>query len=110
MKKKEVIKDERDFNHIIKNSPFIKNKAFVIYIRKKKEGKPNFGLAISKKTGNAVCRNKLKRRTRSIIDEVKETFPNERDYIIMIKRNCLEINFQEMKKNLIQLIKEIKWK
>ena len=55
-----------------------------------------------------MVRNKLKRQVRAIIDNIKENFPNGRDYIIMIKRNCLEINFQEMKKNLIQLIEEIK--
>lgn len=103
-----MVKEEKEFNDIIKNSPFIKNKAFVIYIRKKKDHEPHFGLAISKKTGNAVCRNKLKRRVRAIIDEVKETFPNERDYIIMIKRSCVELSFQEMKRYLIELIKEIK--
>lgn len=108
MKKREVIKEEREFNAIIKNSPFIKNKAFVIYIRKKNISSPNFGLAISKKVGNAVCRNKLKRRTRAIIDEVKETFPKQRDYIIMIKRSCVELSFIEMKDKLIELIKEIK--
>ena len=108
MKKKEMIKEERDFNAIIKNSPFIKNKAFVIYIRKKKMEVPHFGLAISKKVGNAVCRNKLKRRVRAIIDEAKESFPNSRDYIIMIKRSCADLSFQEMRRNLIELIKEIK--
>ncbi len=108
LKKKEIVRYEREFNDIIKNSPFIKNKAFVIYIRKKKISKPHFGLAISKKTGNAVCRNKLKRRTRAIIDEIKESFPKERDYIIMIKRRCVELSFIEMREALIELIKEIK--
>ncbi len=108
MKKNEVVKKEQDFNRIIKYSPFIKNKCFVIYIRKKKVENPCFGLAISKKTGNAVCRNKLKRQVRAMIDEVKEIFPKERDYIIMIKRSCVESSFQEMKSNLIELIKEIK--
>lgn len=108
LKKKEMVKKERDFNDIIKNSPFIKNKAFVIYIRKKESVSPNFGLAISKKVGNAVCRNKLKRRVRAMIDLTKESFPNNRDYIIMIKRSCVELSFAEMKDKLIELIKEIK--
>lgn len=108
MKKKEVVKDKRDFNNIIKEAPFIKNKCYVIYIRKKEEETPKFGIAISKHTGHAVLRNKLKRQLRALIDEQKETFPKSRDYIIMIKRNCVELSFQEMKNNLIELIKEIK--
>lgn len=110
LKKKEVVKKEQEFNLIIKHAPFVKNKAFVIYIRKKEEASNRFGLAISKKVGTAVCRNKLKRQVRAILDEVKDSFPKERDYIIMIKRNCIELNYQEMKMYVIELIKEIKKK
>ena len=107
LKKIEVVKKEQEFNTIIKHAPYVKNKAFVIYIRKKDSSSIRFGLAISKKVGNAVCRNKLKRQLRAILDEVKESFPKERDYIIMIKRNCIELNYQEMKIHIIELIKEI---
>ncbi len=108
MKKREVVKSKQEFNDIINNSPFFKNKSFVIYIRKKKEKNSRFGLAISKKVGNAVTRNKLKRQLRAIIDEAKDIFPNTSDYIIMIKKKCVSLSFQEMKNELIELIKEIK--
>lgn len=107
MKRFEMIKDKKDFSDMINNSKFFKNKYFTIYIRKRKDNYIKFGLAISKKVGNAVVRNKLKRQVRVIIDDQKDIFPKSQDYIIMIKRNCLEINFQEMKNSLIQLIKEI---
>ena len=107
MKKCEVVKSKQDFNSIINHSPFLKNNSFVIYIRKKEEAKPHFGIAISKKTGNAVKRNKLKRQTRAIIDGLKDVFPNHRDYIIMIKRSCKEVSFWQMKSDLESLIKEI---
>ncbi len=108
MKKYEVIKKKEDFNKIIKTCPYYKNKFFTIYIRKKKISKTCFGLAISKKVGNAVLRNKLKRRLRSIIDKNKDIFSNSCDYIIMIKKDCAVTTFQELEKKLIELIKEIK--
>lgn len=108
MKKQEVVKSKIDFNNIIKNSPFIKNQSFVIYIRKKEEEKSKFGIAVSKKLGNAVTRNKLKRRTRAILDELKINFPKRKDYIIMIKKSCVDLSFSKMKEDLESLIKEIK--
>lgn len=108
MKKQEVVKSKIDFNTIIKNSPFFKNKNFVLYIRKKEEPNKKFGIAVSKKLGNAVVRNKLKRQVRAIIDELKEDFPNYYDYIIMIKKSCVDLPFINMKKDLEDLIKEIK--
>ena len=108
MKKKETIKSKQTFNDIINNSPFFKNRSFVIYIKKKNSLIPNFGIAISKKTGNAVTRNKLKRQTRVIIDELKENFSNYQDYIIMIKKKCVELSFHEMKRDFKNLLEEIK--
>lgn len=108
MKKREVIKKKQEFNEIIHTCPFIKNKYFTIYIRKKDEEKVKFGLAISKKVGNAVVRNKLKRQVRTIIDNNKELFSNNHDYIIMIKVNCVEVSYQKLNEKMIELIKEKK--
>lgn len=108
MQKHEVVKSKIDFNNIIKNSPFLKNKSFVLYIRKKEATNKCFGIAVSKKLGNAVTRNKLKRRVRAIVDNLKEFFPNNRDYIIMLKKSCIELSFKDMKNDLENLIKEIK--
>lgn len=108
MKKNEVVKKKEDFNSIIKTCPFFKNKYFTIYIRKREENISNFGLAISKKVGNAVVRNKLKRQLRMIIDKNKDIFSKSCDYIIMIKKECVEASFQELEKKLTELIKEKK--
>ena len=61
MKKYEVLKKKEEFNEIIKTCSYFKNKYFTIYIRKRENNFARFGLAISKKVGNAVVRNKLKR-------------------------------------------------
>ena len=108
MKKYEVVKKRKDFNLIISTCSFIKNKYFTIYIKKRENNFACFGLAISKKVGNAVTRNNLKRKIRAIIDQHKENFAKNCDYIIMIKRECVLISFHELEKNLVDLIKEKK--
>ena len=108
MKKREIVKSKIEFNQIINESPYRKNDCFTIYIKKKEEPIPRFGIAISKKTGTAVERNHLKRQTRAIVDTLKQNFKNNCDYIIMIKKGCKLKTYQEMKDALEQLIKEIK--
>ncbi len=105
MKKIEVVKDQREFDSIIKTSPFEKNKYFLLYNKESDVNFPRFGIAVGTKVGNAVTRNRLKRQIRAIIDKNKKLFSNHRDYIIIVKRNCLEISFHEMEQNLISLIK-----
>ncbi len=108
MKRKEMIKAKKDFTDIIKNYPFVKNQYFIVYIRKKNILQNNYGIAISNKIGNAVLRNKIKRQVRNIIDEYKNMFPKNTDYIIMIRKTCACSKFHILKENLYNLIKEIK--
>ncbi len=110
MKRCETIKDKEVFNSIIREGKFSKNKYFVIYNKEKAVFKNKIGIAISKKTSNAVGRNKLKRRVRSIIDENRNLFKKDLDYIIMIRKSCDEESFQVLKTSLVALLKETKEK
>ena len=86
MKKNEMIKKHQEFTDIIKNSRYVKNRNFTLYIRNSEYEYPHFGIAVSKKLGNAVERNKIKRRMRVILDENKNSLLNNKDYIIIMKR------------------------
>ncbi|MFI3260774.1 MAG: ribonuclease P protein component [bacterium] len=104
MKKREVVKKAREFDYIINKGKRIKNDAFNVFITKTKSEIPLFGIAVSKKLGNAVERNKQKRQIRNIIDKNKKNFSNNNKYIIMIKKNGIEMTFEEKEKKLIKLI------
>ena len=106
MKKREIIKSKKEFSNLIQNSKFIKTKEFVIYYKDNNINKKRFGIAISNKVGNAVTRNKLKRQTREIIDKLKTLFQNNKDYIIMIRKGCLESSFDSKLKSLENKLKE----
>ena len=109
MKKREMVKKKEDFNDIIRTCPYKKNKYFTLYIRKREESYPHFGLAINKHVGNAVVRNKLKRQVRVLVDKNKGIFSKDSDYIIIIRKDCLNLSFEEMEKNILNLfIKEKK--
>ncbi len=106
MKKNEVVKNNLYFNQIIQKGIFVKNEYFVIYIMKTKLEKPHFGIAVGKKIGNAVIRNKIKRQIRNIIDNNKLLFPNNNDYIIMIKKSVLNEKFKTLNESFNKLVKE----
>ena len=108
MKKFEIIKNNLEFNNLIKNSNFIKSNYFVIYSNESNYNYPRFGIAISTKFGKANIRNYFKRITRNMIDLNKKSFSNNKDYIIMIKKTCLDMKYNDLLIDFEKLLKELK--
>ena len=106
MKRIETIKDQKLFNNIIRKGNFVKNNYYVIYNIMKEDQKIKFGIAISNKVGNAVTRNKLKRQTRSIIDSHRNLFKNSNNYIIMIRKGSVGMNYNTLERALIELLEK----
>ena len=106
MKKKNIIKKEKDFTNIINNYPYQKNDYFVIYYKENDE-KNRYGITVPKKTGKAHIRNKIKRRIKNIIDLNEKNIHKYYDYVIIIRKRLLELNYKQIELNLISLMKEI---
>lgn len=69
MKRENRILKRQEFDEIIRNFPFVKSKNFVIHFRKRTEGAARIGVAVGKKNGIAVTRNRIKRQVRAMIGE-----------------------------------------
>ena len=105
MKKINIVKKNRDFSRIIKNNRPIKSNLFVIYLEKNTNDIYKFGISASKKVGNAVTRNRVKRQIKSILD--KNTYKNNFNCIIIIKKDIIDKSFNEMSKDLNILINKL---
>ena len=98
MKKINIIKENIEYNRIIKNIKPFKYKEFIIFKEDKEESTYKFGFSISKKIGKAVVRNKIKRQLKNIID--KKHYKNNFNCIIMVTRSILDIDYSIMEKDL----------
>ena len=101
-----------DFKSLL-NGKKISNKYLTIFF-KKLSGKSNKYLNISfvaqKKLGNAVKRNKIKRRLRNIMNDAlkKINIRMEYSYLIISKRNVFDGKFSDIKETVIKDFKKIK--
>ena len=106
MKKTEIIKKSYEFSKIINKRKAIKNKYFSIFYQTNQE-KNYYGISVPKKTGNAVTRNKIKRQTKSIIDNNKISIPKSYDYVIIVREWVKNIDYSKMQTELINLFNKV---
>ncbi len=107
MKKINIVKKNEDFKRIIDLNKCIKNNVFIIHYGSNNLKYYRFGISVSKKIGNAVTRNYYKRIIRNIVDNHKKLYSNGKDYIIILRKACIEMNFKEIEDSFLQLIGKI---
>ncbi len=106
MKKLYIVKTSKDFEKIISSKNLVKNQSFIIYKKANTLPYDRFGISVSKKLGNAVFRNKYKRKIRAIIDNYKKSYNYHKDYIIIFRKGGENKSFQDLEKDFLQLMKE----
>lgn len=106
MKKINIIKENKDFERIMNMVKPYRNKDFLLFVEKSPNIKIHkFGISVSKKLGNAVTRNLLKRQIKSIID--KKLYQNNFNCIIILRKEILQDDYITIENSLFDLISKI---
>ncbi|AQY52393.1 ribonuclease P [Listeria weihenstephanensis FSL R9-0317] len=106
MKKAYRIKKDDEFQRVFKKGKSFANRQFVVYIFKREDlAHFRIGLSVSKKIGNAVVRNHIKRRIRQSFHELNEQIVQGYDYIIIARKPAANMDFHEIKKSLTHVLK-----
>lgn len=104
MKKVNIVKKEQDFENIIKNGVCCKNRFYIIHRIDNNLSFDRYGISVSKKLGNAVFRNKYKRKLRSIIDNYKKVYVNHQDCIIILRKEAIGKKFSVLEEEFTSLM------
>ncbi|MBM7693575.1 ribonuclease P protein component [Peribacillus deserti] len=106
MKKKLRIKKNEEFQTVFQKGESVANRQFVIYILEKSDQDYfRIGLSISKKIGNAVVRNQIKRYIRQAFLELIQDITPGRDYVIIARKPAADLDFFEVKSSLIHALR-----
>jgi ribonuclease P protein component len=98
------IKKKVEFDTIFSVKDSVANKRFVVY--QLSSGKSHFRVAISvsKKLGNAVLRNRVKRLVRHALRPLSQQL-SKTDFVIICRKGVETLTFDEIQENLIHVLK-----
>ncbi len=92
MTRRHRLSRSRDFDAVYRKGRAVSTRYLVLHTfpRDADEGGetedgPRLGLAVPRKLGGAVERNRVKRRLRAAFDEVKDELPRENDYVLVAR-------------------------
>ncbi|MDQ0271967.1 ribonuclease P protein component [Cytobacillus purgationiresistens] len=106
MKKEFRVKKNKEFQEAFKRGKSFANRQFVVYsLQKGEQLHFRIGLSVSKKIGNAVMRNQIKRYIRQAFHELDADLKQDYDYIIIARKPVSSMDFHEIKKSLIHVLK-----
>ena len=106
------LKKQKDFKSIIKGEK-INNKYLTIFFRKlsdKSNKNLNISFVVQKKLGNAVKRNKVKRRIKMIVTQISKIIKINLNYsyLIIAKKTIINAKFFDIKETILKDYKKIK--
>nr|WP_281172490.1 ribonuclease P protein component [Ectobacillus panaciterrae] len=106
MKKTNRIKKNAEFQAVFQKGKSSANRQFVLYCLDK-PGQSDFriGLSVSKKVGNAVTRNHIKRMIRQVFTELKQCIDSEKDFVIIARKPCAEMTYEQVKSSLLHVMR-----
>ena len=93
------LKKKQDFSRVYKRGVSAVYPAFVCYRRKCRAGR-RFGFSVSKKLGNAVTRNRVKRRFRHGVYALRDRFPDGYDYVFVARTAAVGTGYRQLLEQL----------
>lgn len=103
----ERIRKRSDFQNIFKSAKKLNKNFLTIYWSSNRIQYSRFAVITSKKFGNAVRRNRVKRIIREVYRKNKESFGKGIDWIILPKGDWQRIDYWQAERLILDAIKKV---
>ncbi|MCF8565711.1 ribonuclease P protein component [Alicyclobacillus tolerans] len=99
------LKENRDFRRVFQRGRSVATPRLVLYWLENKSVSFRVGFSVSKKVGNAVERNRLKRQLRACFQSVAGDLDEAHsDFVVVCRQGSKEAEFQELHTDVVKLL------
>lgn len=105
MKNLHRLKKNKDFRRVFERGTSTANRQFVVYqLKNPEQATFRVGMSVSKRIGNAVTRNRVKRYIREVIRQLEGQIDCQKDYVIIARKPAAAMDFHEVKSSLFHVL------
>lgn len=106
MKRSYSLKRNKEFRYVYRSGKSVACRTLVLIYRKNRTGYLHVGLSVSKKIGNSVTRNLIKRRLRAALDKYIKAIDKSYNIIVIARRPILDCKLCEIEDGLSFALKK----
>jgi ribonuclease P protein component len=89
--------DSPEFERVYRQGTAYRGKLFSVHAFPNGHGNPRLGLSVSRKVGNAVTRNTVRRRLREVFRACTSEVPGDLDLVVSARPAAAEATFGELR-------------
>lgn len=99
-----------DYLRASKSKYFRSNSFIIQFYNRVDDLEPRYGVTATKKLGNAIKRNKAKRRIRNLVKDLLPKYgKNGYDYVFIAKENLIDEDWEVLKEESTSVLKDLKY-
>ncbi len=99
--------DSPEFERVYKQGTAFRGRLFSVHAFPNEIGTPRLGLSVSKKVGNAVTRNALRRRLREVFHSTIGRIPGSLDLVVSARPPASTATFEELNEEFFKALDKI---
>ena len=106
MRREYSLRRNKEFRYVYRRGKSVSDKYFVLIYVKTKTPHLKVGFSVSKKVGNAVCRNKLKRRMKEAFFSMLSDVSKKSLIVFVPRNNANTLEYTQILSSMGKLLKK----
>jgi ribonuclease P protein component len=99
--------DSPEFERVYRQGTAFRGRLFSVHAFPNENGTPRLGLSVSKKVGNAVTRNAIRRRLREVFYSTIGRIPGSLDLVVSARPPASEATFEDLSQEFLRALGKI---
>ena len=105
--KRTRLTDSPEFERVYRQGAAYRGKLFSVHAFPNEFGTPRLGLSVPRKVGNAVTRNRVRRRLREVFRSALPDIPSNLDLVVSARPAAAEADFRELDEEFARSLRKL---